>query len=133
MLSRVAVAVFAVLLVAAPLAARADLTITFHGLEALQFQAGCHLISHNAAAKSSIVRCNAKDLPATGGTYTYSDAWGVPTSDTKRYGGCGVRARVRSQTATHSIYDADVTGSHNFTCTLHWQGNSDLDVRYAVR
>ena len=118
---------------ALPLGALADVTIVFQGLHADGFQPGCAIVSRDAGTKTSIVRCKVADLPETGGAYTYSEAYGVPTSDRVHYGGCGVRMRVRAGTRANPVFDADVTGSHNFACTLHWTGHDSVDVRYTLR
>ncbi len=134
-MTRIIAFVLAAMFVSAPLLARADnIVITFHGLEANQAARGCRITSTNKAAKSSTVVCASSEIPKTNEGFTYSETWDVPTSDTKHYGGCGVRVKLRPQTTgVPVVYDADLTGSYNFKCTMHWQTNTTLDIRYTLK
>jgi len=129
-MTRIATFLLALLVVAAPLAARADLWINYKGLYLLTAQRGCHLESRNASTKTSTVRCGPYEMTGKADFTTYTEVWGRTTSDPK-YGGCATAAwTINLPPATHQ-FDFMLRGggaSSPIVCRYAWLNNNTIDV-----
>lgn len=122
--------VAAVLVLLAPLAARADLWINYKGLDVLSVQRGCHLESHNPTTKTSVTRCGPYEMTRDFDSTTYSEAWGRATSD-PRYGGCATAARtIAWPPATHQFGFVlrGQSARSPLVCHSRWVNNNTVEV-----
>jgi len=127
---RIALGLLALVLAAAPLAGRADLSIIYKGLYLMSAQHGCHLESRNVETKTSMTRCGVHEMTGKAEFTTNTEVWTQTKPDSKR-GGCATSAwTIAPPPATHQFdFMLRNQSPHSpIVCHYAWLNTTTIDV-----